>query len=334
MLNYSSFALSASATGTFISRPEIVIATSPQLLVGLAGYWLALAKRVPFIFEVRDLWPESLSAVGLGLQTSMMNRTLGKIADFLYARASRIVAVSPAIREHLVTARGISPEKVSTVANGVETAIFHPDDSCAAAKERLKVSKKFVVGYIGTIGLAHGLETLLQAAESLKATAPDIAFLIVGEGAEKQRILHLATERNLTNCIFLGQQPREEIPALLNACDACLVMLRAADVFRTVIPTKMLEMMACARPVIVAVDGQARSIVEQANAGIFVPPENAAALVKAISVLKNNPDLGRQLGQNGRDHILAYYARRNTAAQYIAVLDEVLARSAMAAAVA
>jgi colanic acid biosynthesis glycosyl transferase WcaI len=327
ILNYSSFSISAAATGTFLSRPDVVIATSPQLLVGLSGYYLAAAKRVPFIFEVRDLWPESLMAVGMGTHNSLMNRALGGIADFLYARADRIVLVSPAFREHLTERRLISPKKLSIVENGVETGLFSPAAEDRNLKQRLGLQGKFVVGYIGTIGMAHGLETLIAAAVDLQLMAPEVVFLIVGEGAEKQKVRELAHTKNLTNLVFVEQQPRDKIPQYINACDACLVLLRKTDLFQTVIPTKMLEFMSCARPILLAVDGQARSIVEHAEAGLFVEPENASALVEAICRLRDNPVLRDQFGRNGRLHILAHYSRRQTATTYISLLESVLGRS-------
>lgn len=327
ILNYSSFSLSAAATGMFLPQPDVVIATSPQLLVGLAGYWLAARKRVPFVFEVRDLWPESLMAVGLGSTNSLMNRTLGAIADFLYARAQRVVVVSPAFRQHLKERRQVDPAKIAVIENGVETGVFRPIASSAGLKQSVGIKGKFVVGYIGTIGMAHGLDTLITAASELQLTAPEVVFLIVGEGAEKEKIRALAVSKGLNNIVFVDQQPRDQIPQFISACDACLVLLRKTDLFQTVIPSKMLEFMSCSRPVLVAVNGQARTIVEQANAGVFVEPENASALVEAVRRLQNNPEMREYLGHNGRRHILAHYSRRQTATAYISLLETVLGRS-------
>jgi len=288
MLNYSSFSVSSAITGLFLSRPDVVIATSPQLLVGLSGWWLARVKRVPFVFEVRDLWPESLVAVGMGDPDSFLHRGLGKIASFLYRRCDRVVVVSPAFKDHLIKHWQVPPKKISVIENGVETGLFSPGAPDQELRRALGAEGKFVVCYIGTIGMAHGLETLVEAAARLRESSPQVLFLLVGEGAEKERIISLAHSRGLTNVRFVDQQPREKIPAYIRASDVCLVLLKKTELFKTVIPTKMLEFMACARPVILGVDGQARKIVDEAQAGLFMEPENPDALTNAIMHLAAN----------------------------------------------
>jgi len=324
MRNYASFCISAALRGLTLPRPDIIIATSPQLLVGLAGWWLAFARQVPFVFEVRDLWPESLTAVGVGSENSLLHHTLAGIAGFLYDRSDRIVVVTPAFRDYLIAHWRVPAEKIAVVENGVETALFKPlpEESNQALREELGAQGKFLVCYVGTMGMAHGLETLLDAAEQLQEEAPAVLFLLVGEGAEKARIKTLALARNLKNILFLDQQPREKIPAFISASNACLVLLKKTDVFKTVIPTKMLEFMSCARPVILGVEGQARQIVEDAGAGLIVEPENAQALAQAIRQLTANPELGSALGQRGREYILQNFSRASTAEKYIQVLQQ------------
>jgi colanic acid biosynthesis glycosyl transferase WcaI len=323
MLNYSSFCLSAAATGLFVKRPDVVIASSPQLLVGLSGWWIARWKRVPFVFEVRDIWPESLAAVGMGDGNSLLHRSLGKIADFLYRRADRVVVVTPAFEEFLVEHRAVPREKISVIENGVETDLFAPDAGTDRRRE-LGAEGKFVVSYIGTMGMAHGLETMIAAAVQLRDANPQIVFLMLGEGAEKQRMIALAQERNLHNLRFVDQQPREKIPSYISASDACLVLLKKTDLFKTVIPTKMLEFMSCGRPVILGVDGQARAILEEARAGLVIEPENSDALVSAMSYLAANPATAREMGQHGREYIVRKFSRRHTAEKYIRVLEKML----------
>ena len=324
MRNYASFCISAAMTGMKGARPEVVIGSSPQLLVGLAAWWIAAWKRVPFVFEVRDLWPESLAAVGAGGEDSWLYKLLGAIAGFLYRRATHIVVVTPAFKEHLVRQWNVAADKISLVANGVETEMFAPQtaESDAQTRAELKAEGKFLVCYSGTMGMAHGLDTLLEAAAELRQSAPRVQFVLVGEGADKQRIVDLARERELTNVTFLDQQPREKIPALISASDACLVLLKKTDVFKTVIPTKMLEFMSCGRPVILSVEGQARQIVEEANAGIAIEPENTAALAETIVTLERHPDRGREMGSRGREYIQKKYSRGQTAEDYIAVLEK------------
>jgi glycosyltransferase involved in cell wall biosynthesis len=325
MRNYGSFCLSAAGAGLFAGRPDVVIATSPQLLVGLSGWWIARCKRSPLVFEVRDLWPESLAAVGMGSEGSLLHRSLGRIAAFLYHASSRVVVVTPAFADHLVQHWQVPREKIAIVENGVETGLFSPQADGHVRKE-LGAEGKFVVCYIGTMGLAHGLDTLVQAAGRLQGTRPDILFLLVGEGADKERIRTLARSRGISNLRLLDQQPREKIPAYIRASDACVVMLKKTELFKTVIPTKMLEFMSCARPVILGVDGQARKVMEQAQAGIFVEPENVGALIDAIVHLAADPNLRELLGRNGRRHILEHFSRRQTARTYIDVLESLLNR--------
>jgi glycosyltransferase involved in cell wall biosynthesis len=326
ILNYSSFCASASTTGMFVSCPDVLIATSPQLLVGLSGWWLARTKRVPFVFEVRDLWPESLAAVGMGNTDSMLNRSLGSVAGFLYKRSEHVVVVTAAFKEHLIQNWRLSPEKISVVENGVESDLFCPKTNNADLRRALGAEGKFVVGYIGTMGMAHGLETLVQAATELQKTAPDVLFLMVGEGSDKERVINRARSQGLTNMRFVGQQPREKVPEFISISDACLVLLKKSEIFKTVIPTKMLEFMSCARPVILGVDGQARKIMDQAGAGVYIEPENVAALVQVITRLAPNPVLRETLGRNGRRHIIEHFSRQQTAKAYIAVLEGIVHR--------
>lgn len=324
MRNYASFFLSAAVRGLSLPRPDVIIGTSPQLLVGLVAWWLAFARHVPFVFEVRDLWPESLTAVGMGSQDSLLNQALGTIAKFLYTHADHIVVVTDAFRDHLVKHWHVPPQKISVVENGVETDLFAPSpvEVGASLRRHLGAEGKFLVCYAGTMGMAHGLETLLDAADRLLRENPRVLFLLVGEGGEKERIKALAQSRGLVNVRFLDQQPREQIPAFISTSNACLVLLKKTDVFKTVIPTKMLEFMSCARPVIVGVDGQARTIVEEAEAGIVIEPEDSCALVEAVHRLANATFLAEILGRNGRGYILRRFSRKRTAEDYIRVLEQ------------
>ena len=321
-LNYSSFCASACVTGSTLSRPDVVIGTSPQLLVGLSAWWIARLKRVPFIFEVRDLWPESLAAVGAGDATSLLHRTLGSIAGFLYRHSDHIVVVTPAFKDHLVHHWSVPREKISVVENGVETDLFRPGSRDHSRQS--SAPKKFRVCYIGTMGWAHGLDTVVEVAHQFQSRAPEVEFLLVGEGADKERVKALAVEKGLSNLSFGDQLPREHIPEIISQSDVCLVLLRKTDVFKTVIPTKMLEYMSCARPVILGVDGQARSILEEARGGIYVEPENVNALSRAVSELLSNPDLCAQFGDHGREYICAKFSRKKTAERYLDVLGRVV----------
>ena len=329
MRNYASFCISAALRGLTIPRPDVIIASSPQLLVGLSGWWLAFSRQIPFVFEVRDLWPESLAAVGVSNEDSLLHRGLAAIAGFLYQRADHIVVVTPAFKTRLVEDWRVPAEKISMVENGVETDRFSPKAVAGPnLRRQLGLEGKFVASYIGTMGNAHGLETLLDAAGELQTCNPQVVFLLIGEGAEKEKIKAQAHARGLTNIQFLDQQPREKIPEYILASDACLVLLKKTDVFKTVIPTKMLEFMSCGRPVILGVDGQARQIIEEAGAGIAIEPENAAALASAVTRLHSDGKLATAMGQKGREHIVEHFSRAQTAKKYIDVLQRLVRESA------
>jgi putative colanic acid biosynthesis glycosyltransferase WcaI len=324
MLNYSSFLASAAITGSFLGAPDVVIASSPQLLVGLAGWWVSRLKHVPFVFEVRDLWPESLVAVGVGNAKSALHRSLTRIAAFLYRKADHIVVVTPAFREFLIDRWQVEAEKISVVPNGVETRVFSPRFPDYDLRKSLGGDGKFIASFIGTMGLAHGLNTLIAAAERFQKTEPDVLFMLVGEGADRERITAIARAKGLSNIRFVPQQLREKVPDYIAASDACLVLLKKSEVFETVIPTKMLEFMSCAKPVILGVSGQAQQMIESSRAGICIEPENVDQLCKAILKLRKEDWLRESLGRNGREYIIRNLSRERTADEYLQVLNEVI----------
>jgi glycosyltransferase involved in cell wall biosynthesis len=271
--------------------------------------------------EIRDLWPESLAAVGVGNANSLIHRAIGKLAGFLYRQADHVVVVTPAFRERLINDWHVPEAKISVVQNGVETALFNPRRADPGLRTAIGADGKFVASFIGTIGLAHGLETLLSAAARLQGEAPDVLFMLVGEGADRERVQALAKSGGLGNVCFVPQQPRERIPAYICASDICLVLLKKSEVFETVIPTKMLEFMSCARPVVLGVKGQAQQILESANAGVNIEPCNSDALCDAILQLKQDDALRDALGRNGREYIVQRLSRQKTAVDYLEVLS-------------
>jgi glycosyltransferase involved in cell wall biosynthesis len=232
--------------------------------------------------------------------------------------------VTPAFKTEIVKDYGISPKKISVVENGVETNLFSDKGGMTAINDQLDFNNRFVVSYVGTHGLAHGLTTVLQAASRLQKQHPDILFLLVGEGADKEHLVKLAKGQGLTNVRFLPQQPREKVPAIIRASDVCVVMLKRAPIFKTVIPTKMLEFMACGRPVILSVDGQARQVLEAAEGGIYTEPDDPEALVDTIIKLYKDSTLRKTLGQNGRRYIVENLSRKKTSEKYLDVLKSVL----------
>jgi colanic acid biosynthesis glycosyl transferase WcaI len=327
MLNYGSFFVSAVLRGIFLTKPDVVVATSPQLLVGLAGLIVAKFKRTPFVFEVRDLWPESLEAVGASGSNSILINLLKQVAGLLYRHAAHIVVVTAPFKEHLERQWGVSKEKISVIINGVDHVSFSPQAKDDQVIQEFGLEGKFVVGYLGTIGNAHGIETLVHAAKILYDSDPQIVFFVVGEGADKKLLQEMAAARKLTNIRIFPGQPRLRMPSIISTSDLCLVLLKDAELFKTVIPTKMLEFMSCGRPVVAAVAGEAARCVEKATGGICVAPGDSSAIVKAILALKNDGQMRRQFGANGRKFILSSAARDHTAQEYIGLLQLIAKKS-------
>jgi colanic acid biosynthesis glycosyl transferase WcaI len=322
IVNYASYCVSALLRGLFLPKPEAIIGTSPQMLAAVAGLGLAKLRRVPFILEVRDLWPESLIGVGLAGNKHPLYRLIGKLADMLYRHSDHIVVVSPAFKDYLHRHWGIPLDRMSIIVNGVEQDLFSPGEPDQQLLSEFGFAGKFVVSYIGTLGSAQGASTILQAAELLRHR-PEIAFLLVGDGADRESIERQVRDQKLQNLKLLPQQPRSAVPSLIRSSKVCLVVLRGSEVFKTVIPTKMLEFMSCGRPVVVAVQGQAQEIVEAAQAGLCVPPEDPGALAAAVERLYKDEEERERLGRNGRHYVVRYFSREQTARDYIAVLQRV-----------
>ena len=316
-LNYASFMASATLAGSLrMPRPDIVVATSPQLLCAVAGPLLAKRFGTPLVMEVRDLWPESLVAVGASRHSSPLVRMLERLACQMYRRASHVVTITEAQRAAIL-AEGILAERVSVIPNGVDAAFF--EESSA----RL-TNGRFVVTYIGTLGMAHHLETLLEAAHLLRDDA-DVEFRIVGEGARRAALEARAKELGLANVTFAGERPRGEVPRWIAESDACAVLLRRTDVFLTVVPSKMLEIMAAGRPIILGVEGEALALLERAQAGIGVAPESAEQIVAAVRRLQADSSLGTKLGANGREFVRQEFRREALAEKYLGLLERVRA---------
>jgi glycosyltransferase involved in cell wall biosynthesis len=328
--NFASFAVSAALAGPCVApRDGVVIATSPQILVGVSG-WVAGALRfLPWVFEVRDLWPESLVGVGQATSDSLLYRNVDRVAHFLYRHATHLVVDGELKRRHLIR-QGVDERRISVIRNGIEEDFCLPPDSANARlarrqlRQELGLRDEFVLLYAGTLGMAHGLETILQAAERLRGRR-DIVFFLMGAGAERGQLCELIKGLQLPNARLLEKQPREKIPAFLAAVDACLVPLRDKEVFKSAIPTKMFEAMAAGKPVILGVEGEAKEILLASQAGLAVRPEDPEAMAAAILKLRNDPSLCQALGRNGRQSVMEKYLRRTEAARYLNLLTELCA---------
>jgi len=320
-ISYISFSMSASLLGPLVGgAPDVVIGTSPQFLTGIAGLWNSRVRRVPFVFEVRDLWPRSIVEVGAMKAGSLPVRLLERIERFLYRTSDHIVVVTESFVQE-IAAHGVDAAKMSIVTNGVDLDLFRPADR-AAARNRLGLPHGFLVTYVGTHGMAHGLTTVLDAAKHLGRS--NVRFLLVGEGAEKELLKSRAAAEHLENVFFWDQRPRSEIVDILAASDVCLMMLRNQPLFRTVIPSKMFEFMAAARPIVSTVDGESREILRRAGAGFFSPPEDASALAGLLAQLSERGEELGELGRRGRAYVEQHYSRPALAGRYLEVLERVV----------
>jgi len=299
VLDYMSFMLSAFLASLFVRRVDVVVGTSPQFFTAVAAWAVGAIKRVPFVFELRDLWPESIKAVGAMKQSAAI-RLLERVEMFLYRRAARIVSVTHAFRETLIK-RGIDGTKIDVVTNGVDVSRFSPRPKDTALEAELGWQGCFVAGYIGTHGMAHGLETLLEAMQTL-ATHPEghaVRLLMLGDGARKAALQEQAQRLGLDNVRFVDTVPKGEVARYWSLLDVSIIHLKRTELFTTVIPSKLFECMGMGIPVLHGVAGESADIVHREGVGIAFEPENVQALVEGLLRLKTDAVLRTQLAQAG-----------------------------------
>jgi len=323
-LDYVSFMVTATPASLRVERPDIVIATSPQFFTAVAGYLVSRMRRIPFIFELRDLWPESIRAVGAMKQSTLLD-WLERLELFLYRKADAVVAVTNAFRDNLA-GRGIDASKIHVVTNGADLTRFQPMEKDREMVETLGLEGKFVAGYIGTHGMAHALETLLETARLLRDEGrDDIHLLLLGNGASKEALVARARELALANVSFVDSVPKAEVVRYWSVLDASIIHLRRTDLFTTVIPSKLFECMAMGIPVLHGVQGESARIVESEDAGQTFEPENAAELRDRLKGLSRDRDLAARLGRNGLAAVRKY-DRKHLAGRMLEVVENCLSR--------
>lgn len=297
---------------------DAVISTSPQFFCGLAG-WLLRNPHRPWVLEIRDLWPESIVAVG-AMRRNIAIRMLEYLERLAYRTADLVVTTTSSHRKHVEELAPHTP--VLVIPNGITVGLLDGGMTDAQPlRAELGLYDRFVVAYFGTIGMAHGLETILDAAEILHDDK-DIVFLLAGDGAARSALAEQAAARGLSNVVMLGQQPRERMAALWSVADASAVLLRRSETFERVLPSKMIEAMSLAKPVILGVAGEARELLERAGGGIAIPPEDAAALAEAVVRLARDPDLSQRYGRSGRAFARAEFDRRILAERMAAAIGK------------
>lgn len=316
-IDYLSYAFSSFWAGLF-QNPDIIVATSPHFFITWSGSALSFFKRTPWVFEIRDLWPESIKSVGM-LEDGPLYRFLEKIELLLYNSADHIIPNTDAFKKRLVD-RGISPDKISVIPNGANLELYTPRETDRELARSLNLTNKFIVGYLGTMGLAHALDFVIKAISQLNDD--NIHFLFIGEGAEKDHVIRMVNQLNLKNVTFLDPVPKSEIPRYLALIDASLAPLKKSDTFKTVIPSKIFEAGAMGKPMLLGVDGQAREIVEAFDSGLYFEPENTADFINKVTKLAYDKDLQQRLSQGGLKLAKAY-DREKFALEMLEILKKV-----------
>jgi glycosyltransferase involved in cell wall biosynthesis len=320
-LNYLSYLLMAVLAAPFLRRADVVVSTSPQFFCGLAGYFVSRLHRAPWVLEIRDLWPESIVTVG-ALAPSRATRLLERLEAWAYRHADRIVSVTDSFVPRIAERAG-DAAKISVIKNGVDLDFYRPDQDASALRAELGIGARFVAAYVGTHGMAHGLEVILRAADRLR-DRPELLFLMAGDGAERARLLAEKERLRLDNVLMPGQLPKERMPALWALTDVSLVLLRDQPLFRTVLPSKLFEALGAAKPVILGVRGESAELLQASGAGICIEPENDAELAAAVSALAADRERCTALGRAGREYVQQHFDRRRLAARFEALLGEVV----------
>lgn len=288
IIDFLSYFFSAVFFGLFEKKPDLVVSTSPQLFTAVAGFTLSRFKGRPFVFELGDIWPASIIGVG-AMKPGLAIRLLEKLELFLYRKSVEVIALTPAFKKNLIS-RGIPAEKISVVINGVEVENFHPQPRDNALIEKLGLQGKFIIGYIGTHGMAQGLQNMVETAKIMHQK--NWHFLLIGSGAERDGLMALAQQYQLSNITFLPSQPRDTIKNFWSICDVALIHLKDNPVFAEVIPSKVFEIMAMGLPVLYCgPKGEVQRIIEEEKVGICCQSDHPEKLAHTINRYFDDPAL-------------------------------------------
>ena len=315
VLDYLSFAFVSFWVGLF-QKFDVIVATSPQFFTTWTGYGLSKLKRKPWIFELRDIWPESIATVG-ALKQGRIIRFLEKIELALYRDATKVIAVTDAFKENLI-ARGIDKEKIEVVTNGSNLELFNAKEKDRELLKKLDLENRFIVGYIGTHGLAHSLDFIVCSIAKIKDK--NIHFLFVGDGAMKEKIVSIANDLDLDNITFLDPILKEDVPLYLSICDVSLAPLKKSDNFKTVIPSKIFEASAMGKPTLLGVEGEAQKIIEKYSAGVcFLPEDEGDFLLKLQKLREKDIYLNCK---KGCEELSKAYDRKKLAQEMLQIIQE------------
>jgi glycosyltransferase involved in cell wall biosynthesis len=320
VLDYSSFALSSFIFGLSIET-DVIIATSPQFFTTWSAYFLSKVKGKPWIFELRDIWPESIQSVGAIKHKRILN-LLERIELGLYRKSNRVIAVTDAFKRNLIS-RGIDEKKISVVTNGSNMELFHKMDRGQELIDELNIKDKFIIGYIGTHGMAHSLDFIVRSIS--KIDDDSIHFLFIGDGAMKNTITNIAKGLNIKNITFLEPIAKERVPLYLSIIDISLAPLKKSDTFKSVIPSKIFEASAMRKPTLLGVEGEAKNIIERYGAGVYYEPENEKDFIEKIYRLKDDRELYKSC-QNGCTKLAIDFDRKALADKMLKIIEKIVGK--------
>ncbi len=313
IIDYLSFMFMSFFAGLFI-KTDLIIATSPQFFTAVSGKWLAFWKRKKWVMEIRDLWPESIKAVG-----AMGNNPVIRYFEFLekrmYKSAWKIVTVTDSFKAILKERYGVNDSKITVVKNGVNMNLFSPREKDNILLCELEIKNKYIIGYIGTHGMAHALDFVLECASKIKDD--EVHFLFLGAGAEKEKLLEQKNKMKLTNVTMLDPVPKHEVGRYISILDAALVNLRKSVTFKTVIPSKIFELAAMHKPILLGVEGESKNLVEKYKIGIPFEPESMKDFIKKVQLIKT-----RESKEYTFDDMVADFDRTNLATDMLLFIKD------------
>lgn len=298
----SIFILSSTIATFFVKKTDIILVSSPPLPLVLPGLFLSFLRKVPFVFDIRDLWPETGYSLGVLREGSLSAKFFSWIERVAVANATGINVLTPAFREDLIQRKMVLPDKIKVIPNGIDLSKINQYEKTDDIRRNFGWEERFVVLYAGAHGMANHLEQLIEVAEILR-DIPEIFIACIGDGICLPQLKRKVSEKGLRNICFYGPYSREETTKLISNSDVCTAVLKPASAFEKVYPNKIFEYMAHEKPIILTIDGAAKGLVERAQSGIFVPPEMPVAFGKAVRFLKNNPDIRRKMGLNGKKYV-------------------------------
>ena len=317
-ISFFSFMVSSFFRAIRTKNVDLVWATSPPIFQAFTAWLIARMKRVPLLFEVRDLWPAFAIAVGVLKSTFLIRLSLW-LEKFLYKNADAIVVNSPGYIDHIKQKGG---ENINIIPNGSDIALFSPLPNGKSFRKEHNLSNQFIVMYCGAHGISNDLEVILRAAQIMKQEK-EIVFIFTGDGKEKPNLVSFAKNNELENVVFIDPLPKNKLKNALASADVCIAILKPLDLYKTTYPNKVFDYMAAGKPIVLMIDGEIRKIVENANCGIFCEPGNPTALVSTILDLRQNKSLLTKMGTNGKKYLVSHFDRTQLALKMLDVMKKV-----------